>query len=164
MTDKKEQGARIKMMIQQEKTIAKLYTIFARCFPEQKILWKDLAEEEREHAAYLKRLYNALKRDDVGFSADRFSRKLLEESLNFIQTNIKKAKQKEFSALNALSLALSLEKAMLESKFFNLFEGDSPQVTEILSYLATSTNEHARKIQDEWSMRIKKPRSDSASS
>ena len=157
MTDKREQGARIKMMIQQEKAIAKLYTVFAGCFPERKILWMEFAEEEKEHAAYLKRLYNAFKRREVRFSADRFPRKLLEESLNFIQTNIRKAKQKEFSALNALSLALSLEKAVIERDFFRLFNGDSPAVAEILTYLARSTREHAQKIQDEWSTHIKKP-------
>lgn len=47
---------------------------------------------------------------------------------------------------NALSGAMYLEQALIENKYFEIFEGDSAQIKHILGILADSTREHYQRI------------------
>ena len=144
----------LKLLRKQEKLISTLYSSYGKVFPEHRAFWKTIAAEEKDHAAWLNRLAKKVKSGEAVFIDGRFDPVMIEKSLNFIHTQIEKSHRAGFTILNALSMALAIEKGMIESTFFKVVDGDHEDLHETLEYLSKSTKEHARRIEDEWKTQL----------
>ena len=119
-------------MIQHEVSIGKLYRVFSEKFPEYFSLWSRLAEEEAGHANWIRKFKEKIDAGTVYLKDNRFKVVAIGTSMKYIQGLIDKAKQGEMAAIKALSLALDLEKALIENEYFEFFETDSAELKAVL--------------------------------
>jgi len=66
--------------------------------------------------------------------------------LEYIRQEIKSAQENGIAEVSARAIAYALEDALLEKKFFEIFEGDSVELKHVLSDLEESTKKHRELI------------------
>ncbi|MFC1622634.1 hypothetical protein ACFL1Y_01395 [Patescibacteria group bacterium] len=138
----------VDMMIEHEQKIGELYTAYAKKFPEFKDFWSQLVQEEGDHAGLLNTLYSKIGQGVVFFEDGRFPKKGIQISLDYVKEQTERAKKGEVELINALSVAVDLEKSLLESKCFEVFESDTVELKNVLQKLADDTKEHAVRIEN----------------
>jgi rubrerythrin len=150
MAEYKSQKDIMKRLREQEKVLSKMYKIYAKRFPEHHDFWMELAAEEKQHAVWIQELGKKVKQGKIEFEDNRFDIQEVEKSLHFVNSQMDKAKNENMTLLNALSMSLAIEKAMIESHFFYVFDGDSDEIRETLQKLLEDTKQHAAKIEQAW--------------
>lgn len=138
----KDPDALLKALSEHERVIARLYQAYSTRFDEYTIFWANLAQEELKHAACLNKLRTLLKEDSEIIIVERFSIDAVQFSINYVNELIEHASGADFELINALSLAMKLEEALLEKNFFEVLSGDSQETREALELLATETERH----------------------
>ena len=133
-----------------EQAIAHLYEVYAEKFPECKDLWMELSSEEIQHARWLDLLQDKIEDGSEYFVVERFPLAAIEHSIGYVNQLATRAHQPDFTLINALSTALQLEQALIENKYFEVFEGDSAKTRHTLALLAQSTHTHYEKLHKAW--------------
>ena len=134
-------------MKEHELVIGQLYKVYARLFPEYCDFWNDLSNEEELHAQAIDVLNDNIKNSEVDFMVDRFPIAAIETSIKYIRQLIERAKQPDLPLVTALSLAVDIEKSLLENRYFEIFEGDSPKTKHALTLLESGTQKHLKIVQ-----------------
>lgn len=106
--------------------------------------------EEQQHARWVESLQARIEEDPAGLIADRFPVPTIEHSLAYVNRLAENADSSSLKRINALSVALDLERSLLEHKYFEVLAGDSPQVRRTLQLLERSTRTHFQKVQRLW--------------
>lgn len=140
----------IELLSQNELTISKLYSTYAEKFPEYAEFWTKIAQEEVNHSDAVLKLTKYLDNKKLFFNPDRFTQETINHSINFKKKLIEEAQTQNISFINAISMAFTLEEALLEKNFFEIFETDDPKFQEAMDYLAKSTQKHIREIKAVW--------------
>lgn len=135
-------------MQQHEQAIAALYQAYAERFEAYADFWTDLSRAELKHAACLALLQSRLKDNPDIVIVRRFSIDAIKSSIRYVTELIHRVTQPEFSPINAFSLAMKLEEALLEKDFFEIFTGDSQETKDTLLLLLHETQEHFEVIKD----------------
>lgn len=133
-----------------EKEIARLYEVYAEVFPVYRSFWIELSKEEIEHANWIERLQAGIENGSEDFVVERFPVAAIEYSIGYVKELVYKAKEADFQFIDALSEALHLEEALIESKYFEVLGGDSAETKRTLTLLADSTREHYQKVKELW--------------
>ena len=143
-------GAIIEALREHELAIAGLYEAYAEVFPECEDLWAGLSMEELQHAKWIDALYANVQNSPQDFVVERFRIGAIEHSIEYVKQQTATAYEPDFILINALSTALQLERALLENKYFEVFEGDSASTRKTLAMLAESTHAHYEKLHTFW--------------
>lgn len=146
MNLKESQIKVIEMLARNEEAVSKLYKAYAEKFPNYESFWSRLAEEEIEHACWIRKLHSKIKEGSVYFNEGRFKIEAIQTSLDYLNDWLVKAQKEEISLINALSLAWDIENALMERKYFEIFEGDSVELKHVLTNLADSTKDHRDRV------------------
>lgn len=136
----------INLLAKHEEAVGELYKAYAKRFPQYDTFWSGLVGEEMKHSALIRDLGTRIGDGSVYFNPDRFRSKPIEVSLDFLIDEMNKAKN--VSMQYAYSMALQIEEAMIEKKFFEVFEGDSVEVKHTLRSLAQDTEQHIEQIKE----------------
>ncbi|MFA5024621.1 MAG: hypothetical protein WC523_06765 [Patescibacteria group bacterium] len=134
------------LLSQNEEKIATLYAIFAKVFPLQEKFWQNLVNEEKEHAAALRKLDLVYGQNPRALKDSPYSQAIIDYVSKFIDESIAEARQAGISLAQALIIALRVEHSLIEKKNFEVF---SPQVLEIevvLERLNRETRGHAARL------------------
>jgi hypothetical protein len=67
-------------------------------------------------------------------------------AINFIEKQIAKAKKSEIDLTQAVTIAVDIEKSLLESAFFNIFKLSDPKAINLQSRLVEATKIHKKKF------------------
>lgn len=129
-------------MRQHEQMIARLYQTYAERFEAYSDFWNELSGAELRHARCLEKLQSLLKENPDIIIVQRFSIDAIKSSIRYINELIELTKKPEFEPINAFSLAMKLEEALLEKKYFEVLVGDSQEIKETLSLLLNETEVH----------------------
>lgn len=105
-----------------EEAISELYKQIGVALPAMTEFWNRLASDEKAHAAVLASLVELEKKGSVVFCREAFRTKAILEAIEFAVEKRKQIELEGIGELTALSLAVSVERGMLESKFFNIYE------------------------------------------
>jgi hypothetical protein len=140
----------LELLREHERALGRLYRTYAECFAGQSEFWLRLAAEEDQHAEWLGSLRLRLEDDESGRLLDRFPTGAIEHSLVYVNKLIANAHTSGITPLRALSVALDLEQALLESRYFEVFESDSPELKRTLETLAESTHAHLAAVRNAW--------------
>lgn len=152
MTKQEDPVSLFELLAENEELISRLYEAYAGRFPEHGGFWSALAGEEREHAAWLRDLGGKVTQGALYVDEDRFKREPIRLFRDYVQGELDAARGDEEIALShALSVALSTEQALLERRFFEVFEADSAEMRHVLRELARATDEHVGRVRAEWS-------------
>ena len=130
------------MLAQNEERLSRLYGVYAEKFPKYRDLWNGLAEEETEHAAWIRKLASWVKEGGIDINAERFNISAIRTFSNYIDKELTNAKTSNVSSINALVIASYIEDSIIEHNYFEVFEGDSLELRNTLNDLANETNKH----------------------
>jgi len=142
----KAPGEILDALKEHERVIAQLYEVYARQFPEYGDFWNQLSREEIQHADWIGQLQIRIESSKEDFVVERFAIGALEHSIDYVKGLIDSASQPDFLLMNALSTAIYLEMALIENKYFEVFEADSPGTRRALDALAQDTREHCQRL------------------
>ena len=148
MAERQNPQAIIALMAENEESVARLYEAYAGRFPEHAGFWSGLAAEERDHARWLRELGSRVEEGTLFVNEDRFRREPIRVFREYLEGELRR--QGPVPLARALSVALSTEQALIERRFFEVFETDSAELKHVLHDLASATEEHVRKVRDLW--------------
>lgn len=134
--------ALLKVLSEHERAIARLYQAYSVRFDEFAVFWAGLAHEELKHAACLSEVRTLLREDSEIVIVERFSMDAVRFSIRYVNALTERAAEPDFELINALSLAMKLEEALLEKNFFEVLSGDGQEVREALEFLSNETERH----------------------
>jgi len=137
----------INLLSEHEKAIGELYGAYANKFPEHNNFWLGLVKEEMEHSGWLSNLTEKIKEGHVYFNQGRFAEEAIKTSLAEVKRQINKTGG-ELSLIEALSTSCYFETALIEKKYFEVFEGDSVELKHTLIKLSDATKNHQNKIKE----------------
>ncbi len=151
-----DQKELVALFMKQEFLIGKLYKLFSYRYPEYHEFWTEMATEEHLHASWIKRLTERDSTDKFKFSQGDVRSTALASSIESLEGLISGVKKNiKLTIEQAVSMALHLEKALWEKKFFQCIEGDSDDVRRIMSMLHSEQEVHIIKI-DKFALQIQK--------
>jgi len=136
----------IEVLASHEEAISELYRKYSDKFPDYEQFWLGLAEEEVLHAKWIRELRDDIEEGTVFFNEGRFNIVAIQTSLKFIEKQIVDSESQEMSLIIALSLALDAENALLERKYYEIFEGDSVRLKHVLQDHAEAEDLHRDRI------------------
>lgn len=137
----------IELLAEHERAISDLYKTYADKFQEYNDFWLSLSKEELEHVGWLMGLTEKIKEGGVYFNEGRFAAEAIKTSLTEVKKQINEAK-KGVSLIEALSAAYYFELALIEKKYFEIFEGDSVELKHVLINLSEATKIHQDKTKE----------------
>lgn len=140
----------INALAKHEECVSELYQQYALRFPEMEGFWTLLAAEEMSHADVVQYLLQKIEEGAAHSTAHHLKLDVIRRSCDYIQEEIHRAKNTPITRINALSIALSLEQAIIERKFFEAFAEDSAEVAQILATLREGATEHLRRVEATW--------------
>ncbi len=129
-----------------EIAISQLYGAYADQFSEYEDFWRDLSEEEINHAASLESLSRKVKAGDECVTMGTFSFASIEASIERMSKLIAQVEDADVTLIDALAHAVRIEEGMIENRYFEVFEGDSEEAIEVLNTLADDSRRHAAEI------------------
>ena len=146
MDTKQEQLNLIDMLETSERLIARLYKTFAEHFLDHSKFWNQMAEEEIKHASMVRTLEHELQEGSVHLRRDRFDTTSLNMFHDHVRVLLSQTKEHPIRLEKAFEAALAVEHDMIERKFFNVFDSDSPELRIILQALDSATREHRKRL------------------
>ena len=146
MDDKDATGV-VEALIKQEEAIGRLYQAFAGRFADHEGFWSKLADEERQHADMLRRLDVRIKAGEGRVCKEVFDGAAVQEALAQIDRLHRDLHHPDFTIRRALEATMAVEKALLEKKYYEVFEGNCPEIQHIQYFLGEATQDHRDRIQ-----------------
>jgi len=134
------------LLIKHEELIAELYDQFARRYAGHRALWSGLADEEREHANWIRRLYLLAQRGEVRIVEERFNVQALRTSLHYMKVLLEHARQ-GISAERALAVGVQIESSMAEDRRFEVFASNDAEGQRLLEQLRRDIQGHRARIE-----------------
>jgi len=130
-----------------ELAIASLYEEYASLFPSEAGFWLGLVQEEQQHAKWIEDLSHDL--DTSGMPAGtRFSAAAIETFAKYVHEQSALAHEKPLTPKTALTTSYYIETALIERRFFEQLSTRNPEVTQVMSQLKFSTEQHVKKVKD----------------
>ncbi|MCP6718368.1 MAG: hypothetical protein KJI70_02420 [Patescibacteria group bacterium] len=137
----------LKALIKNEEKLAELYKIYSEKFLNYKDFWLDLIKDEIAHATWIRRFWEKTEQDSsLYFDENRFNLEAINIYSQEVKKQISEAKFSEMTIMNALSTAYYFEIALIERKFFEVFEGDSVELKHTLKDLHAACINHSNKV------------------
>jgi len=150
MDKQKTEGVILTMMVENEELVSELYRRYSEKFAVHEDFWFGLAVEEINHSIWIRDLNKKVLDGDVRFDESRFNMYALKNFRDYMNEMIGIANTQEVTLESALGTALNIESALIERKFFEVFESDSKELKEVLNLLAISTKRHADLVREFW--------------
>jgi len=145
-----QEGRPLPLFIELELLAGTLYEIFAEKYPEHRVFWEGLSGEERHHAETLRELGRKITSGEVLFVEGKTRAGALKTFIDYLKQTTATARKESFPMSKALSIALDIERSILEKNALDHFHGDSPDVADTLRKLKSETGEHTRRIEAAW--------------
>ena len=136
----------LNMMVLHEEALAKLYTVFCEKIPRMRDFWYEMACEEKAHAEVLRHLGKKLGKELINFNSRKTNIAALAASLDFISDRTNRFQKKDIGIFKSLAFALDQEQSMIENKYFEVFESDSPEIRKSLDLLREHTSRHIGRV------------------
>ncbi len=145
------------VLIACEESLGQLYRLFAEQSPELCDFWHKLATEEQAHASWLRNLVSHLRKQTVSFQDNRFQPDNFRTFFTYLQERVNDVRTNTLSNFAALSIAVDCEGTVVEKNFFEVWEGDTPEMRRLLNALTEASKTHLQTVKSMWEQY--KPRS-----
>ena len=144
--EKEQIGELIQYLVKYELAIASLYETFASILPESKDDWMSFINEERLHAKWIDTLHTYLKNEKISFEQTKFTIQSVKTAINYVEDQINKAKKTGTDLNESLNTAINIEKSLLESTFFKVFNLSNPGAKKVRTRLEEATRSHLERL------------------
>lgn len=132
----------IEFLEKYELTVAALYDAFAAILPESSEAWMAFAAEERLHAQWIARLHTHLKGGRISFEQTKYTVRSVQTAIAFIEGQIARLARERCSLPQALNIAIAVERSLLESAFFRVFNLSGVEARKVRDQLESATRKH----------------------
>lgn len=149
MTQDSSDKAIISLLAENERAVGRLYQTYADKFPTHREFWLDLANEEQQHAEWLRRLLVRVEEGLGCVRPDRFDVDAARDARARVEKMIEETHRPDFSLTDALRAAMTIEKSLIEAEYFDVFEGAAAEVVQVQYCLADATKNHRRLIEEQ---------------
>jgi len=139
----------ILLLTKHEAALSCLYNCFGSTLPESKNFWRQLANEELEHRDIVIELEEKLETGEYQFAVPQFHHAAVEKSLDWIRTIRQRMEQEGLTMNTALKIALTIERGILESDFFDFLDVSNLEAKALCESLTKYTETHLKRIEDE---------------
>lgn len=139
----------LEQMIIQERTLSKLYALFADQFPEHKDFLTKMSSEEERHAKLIEKLLEAAEKGIIFFDEGKVKTYTLNIFLSRLEELVEKAERGEFTPITAFACAVDYESSLIEKKVFSHFDSLSEKSKGTLKILQSETMGHVERFRDE---------------
>ena len=148
MTVQVDEADIVSLLAEHELVIGRLYRTYANRFPEHEEFWSRLADEEDQHANWLRRLLVRVQEGLGCVRPDKFDPAKVKSSLARIERMIDEVDEPKSSPVDAMNTALAIEESLLEAEYFEIFEGTAAEVAQVQYCLADAARDHYNRIQE----------------
>ncbi len=131
-----------------EEKVMELYSVFGDVFPEHRQFWKDISGEEKRHAGMLREFGNIVDDRDIKLDLDYIKPESLEKSISFLSGEIDRAKNKGMDCKQAFELARTIEKGIVESDCFKIFNTNVKDLVTLFGALQADTRRHCQMMDE----------------
>lgn len=138
----------IELFEENELAVSKLYGLYSRNFPKHQDFWAKLSAEEIEHTKGLASVGKG-QDDRIYFEPNKFARGVIKYVNDFIGQQIKEVKKKKLTHIQALNIALRVERSIVENKNFELFAPNDTTVKDMLKRINKETSHHIKVLMKE---------------
>ena len=142
-------GPYTRLLEEHEKALADLYASIGAVLKREKEFWQTISREELEHQQLLLEIDEKLQSGEWSFKRPRFVTTAIAESIEWANKQREDVELHGISTRDALKLALEFENGMIENKYFEIVDGDSPEMMNILEALAVYSKGHVKRLQHE---------------
>ncbi len=139
-----------------EHLLATLYAAYGEAFPEMSAFWHPLAREEGKHSEYLKSLHGLLDAGKLLYNLGAFNGKVIDSQVAAVREALAAAQYPGVSEKTALETALSFEKSILESQFYDIVKSDGTAFSVIAGHLSADTHRHVQHVEDQYRIYLSK--------
>ena len=139
----------IEAMAAYEDAVGELYAALALRFPQDGDLWLQLAAEERGHGEALRSLAGEADELSIFLDTDRFNAAEVRAATRRVKERTEVVTYSSVSLREALAEAVEIERSMVDSGVFQVFQTDTPAVVAVLDHLREQTAVHRRRLMDE---------------
>jgi len=141
--DKRAVLKTFQVMFAIEMEVSCLYSIFAKQFPEERVFWKKISDDEIVHADNIKRILKLISQNNLTYRIGKsFSYKAGILILEHIKLYVSDANEKLLSKADTFLIALELESTILESKYMDYLITDNKEYNDFLKTIDIETLQH----------------------
>ncbi len=140
----------LELLAAYERRVGDLYETYGNLFEEYREFWHGLASEEVQHSLWALNLIEKLNTHKLTLKENPWRVTAIKTAQGYVDKQIERAKAGQVDHVAALSIALDLEKSMLEKDIFAHYGSDKPMTKELLNKLQTETEHHRRKLELMW--------------
>ncbi len=141
----------MEILSKHEEAISQLYAAYAQKFPDHKEFWSTVSWEEKEHAEQIRKLSQMIKEGHARFDFETYKPNIIKISMDYIAKELVRAEKEDISLTTALSVALDIEKAIVDGEVFESFNGYTAEAKSFIRECAKGFAEHYRVVEDMWS-------------
>ncbi len=131
-----------------ELAVASIYSRFAHLFPQEKVFWEDLYEDERRHISFLIEAGNSGTFDELVTEDMGFSMPLLDRTRTFVANESYRIEVNPVSMEDALRMAMEIEQTKVEAFANELIANLSPADNEAFLKILMDEKTHIAKIRN----------------
>ncbi len=135
-----------KKLAENETAIAGLYELFAEAFDADRALWTGLANEERQHAAWILAALEATTPDQRPQLGVQARVPAIDLMITYVATLEDRCRRGELTRVTALSLARDLENSLLEGRVLASIAASAGRLAGLQADLIRATTAHRRRI------------------
>lgn len=145
----------IEALKQYELTVADLYATFAEVYPGAGAEWRRMVSEEQTHAKWVEALYAYVAKDVLSINKTAVTLPSVLTAIDYVRKLNEQVKRTPPPLLRAVSLAVDIEKSILEKAFLKVFDFRSPQARRTQERLLRETRLHLEQM-SAWQAELKK--------
>ena len=146
MNDKNNSMKILEKLERIEETISEIYRAFAEMFPDYRGFWSLMAEEERVHAGWVRKLGTKVNEGSLFVNSHRFPDETLRFFLKSLGETLERIRGKRISMTQAVELAMDLETSLIEKRLYEAFEGDPILLKGVFMEMREQIKSHFRRL------------------
>ncbi|NLV24546.1 MAG: hypothetical protein GXY54_07145 [Deltaproteobacteria bacterium] len=130
-----------------EMAMNRLYQQYAESFPEDRVFWLEIGDQEFFHAEEIDKLRGLVAAGSLYPAKVTIQAEAIKANIGYINNLIEECRRGSLSKKKAYTLALDLEKAILERKFLNILNFSmSEDYKSVRDKLLAETESHRQHI------------------
>ena len=119
------QISKIELIAEYESAVMELYWVYSEKFPEHKIFWIDMADDERKNMEWIHSTIEQIKSGKIDYNRDRFNIEAIRISMNFVKAQIRRRWTSRSRLQTALANAAGIEDSLAKKKFYEIIKDDN---------------------------------------
>ncbi len=144
----------LELLISLEDAAASLYRTYSRKIPEASDFWEDMARDERQHSAMLKKLHESLEEGHLFEDIGRFKQEDLKAEVQFAKDCEAATIEGDVTCDEALKNALGIERTMAEGDFYTTVTSDADSFQVVAKRLVELTKAHIHELESQFNRLI----------